>query len=149
MNLRLDWLIAILCILLAGIYLSASFSILQGSFGDPMGARVFPQILGTLLILLSLITLVQSSPQAAEKTPAATFFAIGLCAVLIVGFVLVLPALGYTATAFLGALGFLLILREKLISAAAYAVGLTLVFHIVFVLLLKTPFPQPSVGGMF
>ncbi|WP_274631233.1 tripartite tricarboxylate transporter TctB family protein [Arvimicrobium flavum] len=153
--LSLDRLIALICILIAAIYLSASFSIVQGSFGDPMGPRVFPEILGTLLILLSVVMLVNAAPEQEEEPqrqegmPRRTVIAIAVCVGLVVGFIVLLPLIGYPLTTFIVTLGFLLALRERLIHAFGYASGLTALFYVVFDLLLRTPFPKSAIGGLF
>lgn len=153
--LNLERLIALICILVAALYLSASFSIVQGSFGDPMGPRIFPQVLGTLLIGLSVVMLVNSArrqeeePVAQEGMSLRAAIAIGVCVGLVVGFVLLLPLLGYALTTFVVALGFLLALRERFIVALVYSVGLTAIFYVVFDLLLRTPFPSSAIGGIF
>lgn len=153
--LSLDRLIALICILIAAVYLSASFSIMQGSFGDPMGPRIFPQILGTLLVVLSIIVLVNSGskeeeePPAQEGMPWRTAIAIAACVGLVIAFILLLPLIGYPLTIFVVTLGFLLVLRERFIHAFLYGLGLMAIFYVVFDLLLRTPFPKSAIGGLF
>ncbi|RDD72052.1 MULTISPECIES: tripartite tricarboxylate transporter TctB family protein [Paracoccus] len=147
--LGIDRVVALICIAVAGLYLSASLGIAQGSFGDPLGPRAFPQILGALLILFSIITLVQPSARQAPATPLATLVAIAICAALVLGFILLLPVVGYAATSFLLFLGFLLTLREPLRLALLYAAGLTLLFYVVFTVLLQTYFPPTMLGRIF
>lgn len=144
----IDRMVALLCIVIAGLYLAASFSITEGSFGDPMGPRIFPQLLGGLLIMLCIVTLVQSQAVAEPKTPIRIWLAIGVCVLLVLGFILILPLAGYQVTSFLMLLGFLLVLREQLMRALLVSAGLTLLFHVVFVVLLRTYFPENAFGGV-
>ncbi|MGC9448000.1 tripartite tricarboxylate transporter TctB family protein [Cereibacter johrii] len=144
----IDRIVALICILIGAGYLAASFSITQGSFGDPLGPRIFPQILGALLILLSIVTLVQAPAAAGPATPGRALLAIAICGALVAGFILLMPLLGYPLTSFLLLAGFLVTLREPLLRAILTAAGLTLLFHAVFAMLLGTYFPETWLEGM-
>ena len=153
----MDRLIALGCILGGSVYLSASFSIAQADFGDPMGPRLFPQILGSLLILLSIIMMLSTfsgDAPSGENHPAGampfrTLLAIGLCAATVIAFVLLLPVIGFPMSAFMVIGSFLLILREPMRPTLIWAAGLTALFYVVFVVLLQTPFPDSILGGIF
>lgn len=68
-----DRIIFVCTVLLAGVYLWATSGIPTLELGDPLGPRVFPQILGVGLLIAAgmlLVEIIRKKPQAADVMPA-------------------------------------------------------------------------------
>lgn len=147
--LGIDHVVGVICLLFAICYLWSSRSIIESSFGDALGPRMFPQILGALMALLAIGMIVKAEPRReSDALPKGALVAIAVTMTMIALFALLLPLIGFAPTIFFITLAFLLSLREKLLVSIAYSALLTVIFHVAFVVLLGTPFPLASWAGL-
>lgn len=147
--LGIDHVVGVICLLFALCYLWSSRSIVESSFGDTLGPRMFPQILGALLALLAVGMIIKAEPRrAADALPRGAVIAIIATVIMVALFALLLPLIGFAPTTFLITLAFSLSLREKLLVSVGYGILLAAIFYVVFVILLATPFPQATWAGL-
>lgn len=135
----------------AGLALHFSQFIRVPRLGDPLGPRLFPQILALSLAVLSLIILTGVVLRASPRSDADDLAAQGRAwAVfgLVAGYAVALPVLGYPfASALFAVLALRLMGFASLAVDAVAAVLVAAGFHVVFVLWLGVPMPAGLIGG--
>ena len=145
----LDRWIALPLFVIAAVYLYSVWSIPDTSFNDPIGPRAFPQMLAIAALALSLIMFLQPEPSDARAMSGGAAIGIATSVAATIGFVVLLPVIGFAACVFLVSVAFLISLREPLLRALLWAAALTAVFYVVFVTILNTSLPETVLGGLF
>lgn len=124
---------------------------LEGMSGP--GAGLFPFLIGTALVITSLVWIVQLQREGARPFPADFFpdadglKRIAVAIVLLAGFALALRNVGYDLSMFVFLLGLMLYYdRKHVIAKLIVAVAASFGLHYVFEYILKTPLPYASIA---
>jgi len=91
----------------------------------------------------------QSQPSQGHVVSMGAAIGIATSVAVTIGFVVLMPIIGFLGCLFLVSAGFLISLREPPVRAVVWSVALTAVFYVVFVTILNTPIPDSIMGGMF
>lgn len=145
----LDRWIALTLFLFSGLYLYSAGNIPEASFNDPVGPRVFPEILAVAALALSVIMFLKPEPSQSHAMSAGAAIGIATSVAVTIGFVVLMPVIGFLGGLFVASAGFLLSLREPPVRVLAWSLLLTAIFYVVFVTILNTPVPESILGGMF
>ena len=145
----LDRWIALALFVFSVVYLYFAWMIPDASFNDPVGPQAFPKFLGIAALALSVILFLQSQPSQGHVVSMGAAIGIATSVAVTIGFVVLMPIIGFLGCLFLVSAGFLISLREPPVRAVVWSVALTAVFYVVFVTILNTPIPDSIMGGMF
>ncbi|XVH33238.1 tripartite tricarboxylate transporter TctB family protein (plasmid) [Haloferacaceae archaeon DSL9] len=131
------------------LLLTATVFLLTNGFPSGPGVTTpafFPRLIVSLIALFALVQLIKAVRFDIEKTheiTASVVVTVGIAAGLVIGYVAVMPFLGFLFATIL----FLILSMhfsgvERLSRSVPVAVGLALVLHYVFVQFLRVPLPD-------
>ena len=129
-----DRIWGIVILIFGGIYLVEGIRIPLAAFGDPLGARIFPTILGSAMAACGAFLAVQPQPRGAAPVLVRRPFiqVLILCAVLLL-YAISLPWLGYFLATFLLVFVAARIMGERsfirgVVISAAFSAGVFFLF---------------------
>ncbi len=129
-----DRIWGIVILILGGAYLVEGIRIPPAAFGDPLGPRIFPTILGVLMAACGAFLLIKPEPGGAQPILVRRSFiqVLILCALLIL-YAISLPWTGYLLATFLLVWMAALIMGERsfiqgLVISAAFSAGVFFLF---------------------
>lgn len=129
-----DRALGLVCLVLGVAYIWGATRIETGFIVDPLGPRMFPIIIGSVLVLGAAYVLLRPDPEPDWPAAARAFEIVGAVAILIV-YALLLEDVGFVITTAVAAA----LLSWRLGSAAHWAavtgigisVGIYVIFHLV------------------
>ena len=129
-----DRIWGIVILIFGAVYLTEGIRIPPAAFGDPLGPRIFPTILGISMAACGAYLLIKPEPRGAQPVLVGRSFVqvLILCALLLL-YAISLPWLGYLLATFLLVRMAALIMGERsfirgLLISAAFSAGVFFLF---------------------
>lgn len=148
MNKRFDILAGGAFLAIGAFFVTASRGITKSSYGSNVGPAVFPTILGSLLILLSLMVIYKALASG-KATKGGSVRDYGRLAVLVLAtvvYILLFKPLGYMISTFLYlSFVFQFMERKRLLSSLLVSAGFSVAVYAAYVGLFQgnlPPFPE-------
>lgn len=147
-----DRVIALIVFLIAAGYLYMASQFPRLEIGDPLGPKIFPVILGTILILTAILLVFESlrkpegdprkSDEPEEKGNKHLLVILAVALVTLV-YVLVLEKVGYILDTFLLLMVTMAYFnRNKYVQNGIIAIAFSLIFYLMFAKLLGVTLPK-------
>lgn len=160
-HIRAELVICLVVAVVGGLLLWYSMDMRLGRVPDPLGARGFPRIVGTSFIAGAVIVAIGAlrrrsatgpyipSDGAADEEghPASALRVLGLWLVA-VGWLVLVPRVGYLIVTPPALIAFLLAMRVRLRSAVPLAVTVPIALWLVFSKIFGVPLPQGFLSGV-
>ena len=121
--------LVVLCVALA--FIASAFQIQTSFLSDPVGAKAFPVIIGSVAAICSLFMILRPDPDP-EWPVFGTFVALGIAIVVLVAYAYALKPLGFIVPTFIAASVLSYQLRPRPLPAVVAGAGLSVGLFVLF-----------------